>query len=125
MDPRIFEVGWWAMIAAVPSLVIWGWARWLKRTLPTPISYPSLIGFTLATASALLAVFTFLKATLGRGFGYYDPLLLTIYKIGLLLSLIGLIFGIGGLGKAGPLRWHAPVCSIGMLVFWFLAAISE
>lgn len=125
MGPRIFEIGWWAVIAAVPSLVIWGWARWLKRTPHTPISRPSLIGFSLATASVLLAVFTFLAATLGPGFGYYDPLLLTIYQIGLLLSLGGLIFGICGIGRSGPVRWHAPVCSIGMLLFWFLAAISE
>jgi hypothetical protein len=84
-----------------------------------------LIGLALATASALLAIFTALAAALGQGFRYYDPALLSIYKIGLLLSVAGLIFGMRGLAKANPIRWHAPACSFGMLLFWFLAANSE
>jgi len=41
----------------VPALMLWGWARWFGRTQPRTVPVIlSLIGFTLATASGLLAV---------------------------------------------------------------------
>ena len=81
-------------IVSVPVLTIWGWRRWTRRTrLRTLSSDPSLIGFGLATLSALLAFFTFILASVRR-FAFYDPLLLTIYKVGLLLALGGIIFGL-------------------------------
>jgi len=52
-------------------------------------------------------------------------LLLKIYGVGLALSAAAIICAIGGIWRAGPVRWHAPACAAGMLCFWFLAAISE
>jgi hypothetical protein len=35
------------------------------------------------------------------------------------------VFGIGGVWRPGPLRWHAPICGLGMSAFWLLAAEGE
>jgi hypothetical protein len=111
---------------ASPVILIWGWTRWLK--LPQPRTVPSilsLIGFLFATASALLAVSAIAYTLFIRSFPYYDPLLLRIFRWGLLLSLAGLVFGSSGLWRPSSLRWHAPVAGFTMLVFWFVAASGE
>lgn len=110
----------------LPAAMIWGWVRWWKRTQPrTPFSILSLIGFTLATASGLLAILAMLYARAVGGFQFYDPLLLRIYRWGALLSLSGIVFAVIGVWRPSPLRWHAPVCAIGTLLFWFAAAMGE
>lgn len=109
----------------VPSLTVWGWVRWSKdRDRRTLFSKLSLIGFAFATASSGLALLTWLMAST-KGFRFYDPLLLMIYKAGLLLSLAGLLFGILGVWRPGPVRWHALVCGLGMLCFWVSEASLE
>jgi hypothetical protein len=108
-----------------PTILIWGWTRWLKR--PTLRSIPanlSLISFVLATASALLAVSSVAFAQVHH-FPYYDPLLLRIFRIGTLLSLSGIAFGASGVWRASSLRWHAPISAIATLAFWFMAATGE
>jgi len=59
------------------------------------------------------------------GFPFYDPLLLRIYRWGALLSLSGIVFAVIGVWRPSPLRWHAPACAIGTLLFWFAAAMGE
>jgi hypothetical protein len=59
------------------------------------------------------------------GFAYYDPRLLRIFRIGLILSSLGLLAGLIGIAFRNPLRWQAPAASFGMLIFWFLAAMAE
>jgi len=50
----LFAVG---VYVGLPALMIWGWVRWFRRTQPRTLpSILSLIGFTLATASGVLAV---------------------------------------------------------------------
>jgi len=125
MDHWIFGTAFFAVIIGVPVMVVWGWARWLNSDpLPTVFARLALSSFILATASAALAVATFVLALL-RPFPFYDPTLLAIYKIGLLLSLGGILFGLYGLLRPGPLRWHALLSSLGMLFFWFVAASLE
>ena len=125
MTEWILVAVYWGLFPAMPVLTIWGWIRWRKTTQPrTLMSELSFAGFALATASVSLAALTVFAALI-KGFRYYDPLLLMIYKIGLLLSLGGLIFGICGIWRSGPVRWLAPVCALGMFVFWFLSAASE
>ena len=85
----------------------------------------SLIGFALATISALLAISTAIYAKAIGGFQFYDPTLLRIYRYGALLSLSGMVFSIAGLWKPSVLRWHAPVCSVGTLMYWFMLASTE
>jgi hypothetical protein len=117
---------WLVVLIGLPPLMIWGWVRWAKRTQPrTAFSIMSWAGLSLATLSALLAISTLIYAQAIGGFPLYDPLLLKIYRWGLSISLVGIICAIGGIWRAGPVRWHAPACTAGMLLFWFLAAISE
>ena len=111
---------------ALPAAMIWGWVRWARRTqAQTRSSILSLIGFGLATASALLAISSLLYSHAIGGFPFYDPLLLRIYRWGGLLSLTGIIFGICGAWQPSSLRWHAPGCAIGMFVFWSAMAMGE
>jgi hypothetical protein len=119
----LFVVG---VYIALPAVMIWGWVRWRKRIQPrTPFSILSLIGFTLATASGLLAISSVLYAHAVGGFPFYDRLLLRIYRWGALLSLSGIVFAVIGAWRPSPLRWHAPACAIGTLLFWFAAATGE
>jgi hypothetical protein len=111
---------------AVPVAMISGWVRWLKRRQPqTLFSTLSMIGFMLATASGLLAVSSVLYAEIIGGFPYYDPSLLRIYRWGGLLSLAGIVFAMSGAWRPSPLRWYAPACAVGMLLFWFMTASGE
>ncbi len=108
-----------------PAILIWGWARWAQqprlRTIPSTLS---LLGFILASASALLAVSAMIYARI-HGFRFYDPMLLRIMGIGSLLSVGGFVFGLSGIWKANPVRWHAPVSAVATLAFWLLAATME
>jgi hypothetical protein len=112
--------------AVVPALTIWGWARWLRRPrIWNFASISCLVAFALATASALLAVFSIVWAHEIGGFASYDRRLLMMYRCGFLLSSVGLLFSLAGLWKANPLRWHALACAIGNILFWFSAGMGE
>jgi len=108
-----------------PTALIWGWTSWTRQPKQTTLpAILSLIGFIFATASAILAVSSVAYAQVHH-FPYYDPLLLRIFRWGGVLSLAGLLFGIGGVWRPGALRWHAPLCGLGTLAFWFIAATGE
>jgi tellurite resistance protein TehA-like permease len=108
-----------------PIVLIWGWSRWLRQPkVRTTPSILSLIGFVLATASALIAV-SLLGYAQVHHFSYYDPLLLRVFRCGTLLSLGGIVFGISGVWRPSPLRWHAPALAAGVLTFWILAVAGE
>jgi hypothetical protein len=110
----------------IPAAIIWGWMRWWKQgNKRSLISIMSLIGFTLAILSALLAVSTVVYAIAIGGFPYYDPTLLRIYSYGALLSLSGIVFSFAGIWRTSALRWHALICAVGTLIFWFLQASTE
>lgn len=99
----------------VPLVAVSGWARWAKQRHEG--GFFSLIAFAFGTASALLAVGTAGYAAMHR-FEYYDPVLLTIFVIGDLISLLGVGFSLLGIIKPGVLRWHAFVLPLGMLFLW-------
>jgi hypothetical protein len=108
-----------------PVALIWGWTRWARQ--PKQRSVPailSLTGMVFATASAVLAVSSIAYAQVHH-FPFYDPLFLRIFRWGGLLSFAGILFGIGGAWRPGPLRYYAPVCGLGMFAFWVLAAEGE
>ena len=108
-----------------PVMLIWGWVRWVRsakqRNLASILSF---MGFFLATASGLLAIFLIVYAQIHR-FGYYDPLLMRIFKTGVLLSGAGVVFAVGGVWKTNLLRWHAPISAVSTLAFWLMAAAGE
>jgi hypothetical protein len=121
----VFTTVYLLVIVAVPALTMWGWIRWKRRTQRRALNSDfSFFGFLLATGSAGLAVLSAFAASIRR-FAYFDPVLLVIYKIGLLLALGGLVMGIFGVSRPGPVRWHAPLCGLGMLAFWIIAASME
>jgi hypothetical protein len=108
-----------------PIVLIWGWAQWvLQPKLRTVPSILSLVGFVLATTSALLAVLSIGYAQIHH-FPYYDPLLLRIFRSGTLLSLSGILFGISGVWRPSSLRWYAPASAVATIAFWVLAAVGE
>jgi hypothetical protein len=112
----------------IPALVLWGWIRWTKHRNTYPRSRSSLfslIGFSLATGSATLALATHLYARFVHSFPFYDPTLMKIYAIGCLLSIVGIALAFAGTGRPNAVRWLAPVCAVGTLVFWLLAMSSE
>jgi hypothetical protein len=114
------------VVVGIPVALVWGWMRWLKQAKKRSlISIMSLIGFALATASAMLGALTAVYAKAIGGFPYYDPTLLRIYRYGVLISLSGIVFGMAGLWRPSALRWHAPVCAVGTLLYWFLQASTE
>ena len=121
----LLEMFWVITMFAVPVLTVWGWVRWTRSTQPrTFSSTASLIAFCFSTASAALAFVTWVLA-LTKGFRFYDPLLLTIYGFGLVLSLIAFLFSLAGVWRPNLLRWHAPLCAMGTLLFWFIAVEAE
>jgi hypothetical protein len=110
----------------LPVVLIWGWARWINLAkLRSASSVLSLAGFVLATASALLSVSSIAYGQGIHGFRFYDPLLMRIFRCGVLLSLGAIVFGLGGVWRPSSLRWHAPVAAIGTLAFWVVAAEGE
>jgi hypothetical protein len=115
-----------SIYAALPGVTVWGWVRWWKRSQPrTPFAILFLAGFALATASGLLAIAATLYARAVGGFPFYDPSLMRIYRWGALLSLAGVVAAILGVWRPSPLRWHAPACATGTLLFWFVSAMGE
>ena len=119
----LFRVGF---CIAMPALMTRGWIRWYRHTQPRTVpAILSSIGLALATASAFLAVSSVLYAHAIGGFPYYDPRLLRIFRWGGWLSLSGLVLGIAGVWRPSPVRWFAPVCSLGIAFFWFASAMGE
>ena len=107
-------------------VLLWGWIRWARR--PHQWNWSSIFsfaGFTIATASALLGIGSIVYAQVTGGFGFYDPLLLRIYRWGMLLSITALGFASGGLWRRNLLRWHAPLLSLGVLILWVIWASGE
>lgn len=111
---------------ALPVAILSGWIHWAKQPKSlTPFSVLSMVGFFLATCSALLAIGGLLYAHAIGGFPFYDPRLMRLYRWGGRLSLAGIALGIIGCFRRNTLRWYAPICSVGVLIFWFGAAFAE
>jgi len=109
-----------------PTMLIWGWARWTlqlhSRDNSTMLSF---VGFLLATASAAVALSAVAYSLWVGGFQYYDPGLLRVFRLGLLLSLTAVGFSGLGAGRKNLLRWQALGSSLGTLMFWIMSVAGE
>ncbi|MBV8050571.1 MAG: hypothetical protein JOZ80_05250 [Acidobacteriaceae bacterium] len=111
---------------ALPIAILGGWVRWTKQPKSwTAFSVLSMIGFLLATFSALLAFASLLYAHAIGGFPFYNPRLVRFYHWGGRSSLAGIGPGMIGCFRRNTLRWYAPICAIGVFIFWFASAIAE
>jgi hypothetical protein len=115
-----------AVYFLLPVVIVWGWARWIRRSKTLTITAGlSLAGFALATASGLLGVISVVYASWTGGFPFYDPRLMRIIRWGSLLSLVAFVFSLGGIWRSNSLRWIAPISALGTFFFWFASAIAE
>lgn len=114
-----------------PITLVWGWSRWIKQGPRTwsISSTLSFIGFLFASASALFALSMIFWAFSGgfehaHGSPDYSPNFSLFYwfvRGGVVLSILGLAFALGGVWRRGATRWLAPASAIGTLAFWLLA----
>ena len=126
VEEIVFVIFVIAIYVALPAAMVVGWIRWVRGKAPeTWLSRLSLLAFSLATFSGLLAVTSLIYAHLIGGFPYYDPRLLRFYRWGGILADAGLLLGIIGCWRRNPLRWYAPLCALGMSAFWGAAAMGE
>ena len=108
-----------------PVLLICGWAQWVRQPKPRSVApILSLVGIAFATASALLAIAAVAFAQIHH-FPHQDPMLIKVYRVGVLLSRVAVVLGIVGIWRPGSLRWYAPISALATLAFWMLAATSE
>lgn len=118
----IFGLG----IVAAPVFLVWGWIRWIRAPKSRDLFAASaLIALICASASAAAAVVGVIYSGMIGGFPYYDPRLLRIISIGLLIALIGLLFGLTGAWRRNSLRWLGWLSALGMLAFWVCVAEGE
>jgi hypothetical protein len=112
-----------------PTMLVWGWARWIgQRPRQWNVSSSlSFVGFVLVTASALYGLWMILYGANGGFRSSYSSYSLdagVLYRFigrGVVLTLAGMLFGIGGMWRRGPIRWHSPASAVGMLAFWLIA----
>ena len=105
-------LGWYII---VPAALILGWVRWVKGAqAPRAASLLSLAGFSLVTASGVLAVYSHFAG----GFSGNDWWMLAVYGCGALSSVLGLALALCGAFRASALRWRAPSCAIATFLFW-------
>jgi hypothetical protein len=91
----------------------------------SPSSIAALIGFALASASALLAIWLRSYGYAIGGFSHHDPLLIAGFRTGIALSLAGCIFSMIGLRPPSRLRWLGLVWALLGFLFWIGTAFMQ
>ena len=123
LDKALWTLAFLLAYLVAPTTLIWGWMSWCRREKARTISSVlSLVGFALATASAVLGLSTIAYAEWG-GFQTNTGYLLfaKAIKTGGVLSLVSLLFSLAGLWRGSATRWQAPASAIGTLAFWLAA----
>lgn len=107
-----------SLMLVTPVLLIWGWVRWARTTQPRSFSSKvALVSFSLATASAVLAI---IAGVMVFVLTLHDLLFVVICRVGLVLSIGAMVCGLLGMERRSSLRWHAPLSSAGTLFFWIV-----
>ena len=89
-----------------------------------PSSVAALIGATLATASALLAIWLMSYGYATGGLHNRDPLLVAGYRIGIAISLAACVFTGIGLLRPNRVRWLSLAFAAAGLLFWASVALT-
>lgn len=122
---ELLEFIFGTLMLATPILLVGGWVRWSKspdsRYGRAGLAF---VGFSLATASAVLAIIAWIVAVV-RPLPFSHPLSLLTYLSALLLSIVGIGTAVAGISEPGPLRWIAPMCVAGTAAFWFMFLIGQ
>jgi hypothetical protein len=88
------------VFAGTPLCLVWTWIRVARHNqLRDRKSWASAAALILATCSGLLALGTYVFAGAKGGFAYYDPQLLHIFRVGLLLSSLALMASLIGIRR--------------------------
>jgi hypothetical protein len=128
MDNALFQAFLGLLVVlgyfVTPAMLVWGWARWLMRPMQWTItSILSLIGFLLATTSAIVALCTIGHA--GSVDGNFDPLMRSLFRVGIFSSLGGIVFGIGGVWRPSSLRWHSAISAVSTVALWLMMLVTD
>jgi hypothetical protein len=108
-----------------PTALVWGLVSFVRRRHEkwTPTSFFSVSGFLIAFLSAVVGL---LLIFCGLSGAFENLAHMEIYyrfiKYGGVLSILALLFAIGGIWKPHRLRWQAPISALGTLAFWIIAA---
>ena len=128
MENALFQVflGILAVLGffGTPAMLVWGWARWLMRPKQWTItSILSLTGLSLATASAVVALCVVGHA--GSVDGNFDSLMRSLFRVGILTSLGGIVFAIGGVWTPNSMRWHSAISAVSTSALWLMMMVME
>ncbi len=114
-----------AVLGGLAIWVVWGWKSWTPyRSETSALGWFLVTGFSLASLSALLQIGSGIYAQF-HDFPFNDPTLLRIYFVGFWLALLGLISGLIGSFRNGPIRFKAPSLSAFLLLLWIWHAMAE
>ena len=89
-----------------------------------PSSVAALIGATLATASALLAIWLMSYGYATGGLHNRDPLLVAGFRIGMGISVAACVFAGVGLRRPNRVRWLSLAFAVAGLLFWASVAFT-
>ena len=103
-----------------PMLLIWSWARFVRLLKQwTFRSILSLAGLAFATASTMTAISAYVYSRSIGGFPRFDNSdFMQMFRLGTVLSWVGIALGIAGLWRTSAARWHVLLCTLGTQMFW-------
>src|SRR5438270_11647864 len=119
MGPILDRVVVAAVLGGLAAWAFWGWRSWLQGR-PEGLRFGvicSIVALVFASVSALLKIGTGLYARF-TDIPFMDPVLLRIYRVGMVTALLGLVSSVPGMGTKNPLRWKAPALSAALLLMW-------
>lgn len=98
-----------------PVALVWGWMRWVR--CPKQWTFSSILVFGSIILSSVSAMFAAIMYSSNLP---PDKL----FVLGLVTSIVGLLFALTGIWKKSSVRWHGLGSALGVLAFWLLVAAS-
>jgi hypothetical protein len=95
-----------------------GWRLRYIRMSKSPTSLAPVLGFALASASAMLALWMISYGFATGGFTLHNPLFLTGFRTGIILSIGATLFAVIAFTQKHRLRWLILPFAVAGLIFW-------